>query len=212
MPFPGFVCPVWYYHSENTETAATVGLGWVICISIQKIKTLQKISGDEKKIQSQQVRLNRNPSGLKKNKTMEKHHIQRKKWQKKSENQDDKQMTWVIWSSKTECRVFLFAYCWIHCGVWYGSVKCSQSSKMAAETSATEDVFLGIYDYKPQDQHVTSAVLKILQKHCCCVFLADTHFNSTLIFMRRECLITFSPSKTTENVRRPQTWTVFNCQ
>lgn len=150
--------------------------------------------------------------GLKKIKQWKNITSKEKSDKRKAENQDDKQMTWVIWSSKTECRVFLFAYCWIHCGVWYGSVKCSQSSKMAAETSATEDVFLGIYDYKPQDQHVTSAVLKILQKHCCCVFLADTHFNSTLIFMRRECLITFSPSKTTENVRRPQTWTVFNCQ
>lgn len=208
MPFPGFVCPVWYYHSENRDSCYCRFRVSDLHIHTKDKNTSENIWG-WKKIQSQQVRLNRNPSGLKKNKTMEKHHIQRKKWQKKSENQDDKQMTWVIWSSKTECRVFLFAYCWIHCGVWYGSVKCSQSSKMAAETSATEDVFLGIYDYKPQDQHVTFAVLKILQKHCCCVFLADIHFNSTLIFARRECLITFSPLK---NVRRPQTWTVFNRQ
>lgn len=98
-------------------------------------------------------------------------------------------MTRVIWNLKTESRVFLFVYRWIHGRVWNVSVKYSQSAE-----KTTGEVFFEILDYR-QDQSVTSVVVEILQKKKNIVVLYWHELQLTFIHWESRDLLTLKTIK-----------------
>lgn len=112
---------------------------------------LQKNIRGWKEIQSQQVRQNRNPNELKKQHPEEKE-VTRENWKSRWQTNDTSDLK--LWSV---CLIYLL----IH---WRFVMSVSNAQNQPKKTKQQKLqwneklFFLAIYNYKPRDQHVTSAV------------------------------------------------------